>query len=71
MRHLLPILVLATSLIGCGASDSSSTTAAQTSNTTAPAEGQKKCDACSTNVAAADAVEKEGKTYCKTCADMH
>lgn len=70
MKYLLPLLVLSTSLIGCGASESS-TTAAPVANTAAPAEGQKKCDACSNNVAAADTVEKEGKTYCKTCADMH
>jgi uncharacterized lipoprotein YmbA len=70
MKFLLPILVLAIGLVGCGSS-ATSTNAAPALDTTPPAVGQKKCDACSTNVAVADTVEKDGKTYCKTCADLH
>jgi hypothetical protein len=70
MKFLLPILVLAIGLVGCGSS-ATSTNAAPALDTTPPAVGQKKCDACSTNVAVADTIEKDGKTYCKTCADLH
>ncbi len=68
MKLLIPILALACTLVGCGASDATST---ETAPSSAMKTDQKKCSACATMVEASKAVEKDGKTYCKACAEAH
>jgi hypothetical protein len=68
MKLLIPTIAFACALVGCGASESTSSTAMSTSEMKME---QKKCSACATMVASSDAVEKDGKTYCKACAEAH
>jgi hypothetical protein len=68
MKLLIPILTLACAFAGCSAPESTSATASLSSESSTD---QKKCAACATTMAASDAVEKDGKTYCKGCIEAH
>lgn len=68
MKLLIPTLALACTLIGCGASEMATNTASTSAETKME---QKKCSACGTSVASNETVEKDGKTFCKACAEAH
>ncbi|MEI7577679.1 MAG: hypothetical protein WCK51_12365 [Armatimonadota bacterium] len=69
MKLVFPTLILCASLFGCAPADNSKTSS--TPSTSAAATEQKKCSACGTMVAAAEAQQKDGKTFCAACAAAH